>query len=79
MVILRIVTFFFNSSQFGYYDANETVIEMHDQPIYKDDKIGLKSLDKKGKLHIVTVPGVNHFSWHMNVSIVDDYLLPYLD
>ncbi|KAI8427496.1 hypothetical protein MSG28_002028 [Choristoneura fumiferana] len=67
------------SSQFGYYDANETVIEMHDQPIYKDDKIGLKSLDKKGKLHVVTVPGVNHFSWHMNVSIVDDYLLPYLD
>ncbi|XP_063529093.1 lysosomal thioesterase PPT2 homolog isoform X1 [Cydia strobilella] len=67
------------SSQFGYYDANETVIEMRDQPIYKEDKIGLQELDKNGKLHIVTVPGINHFNWHMNVSIVDDYLLPYLD
>ncbi|XP_063358686.1 lysosomal thioesterase PPT2 homolog isoform X1 [Cydia amplana] len=67
------------SSQFGYYDANETVIKMQDQPIYKEDKIGLKELDKNGKLHVVTVPGINHFNWHMNVSIVDDYLLPYLD
>ncbi|XP_061706863.1 lysosomal thioesterase PPT2 homolog isoform X2 [Cydia pomonella] len=67
------------SSQFGYYDANDTIIEMRDQPIYKDDKIGLKELDNNGKLHVVTVPGINHFNWHMNVSIVDDYLLPYLD
>lgn len=67
------------SSQFGYYDGNETVIEMHEQDIYKEDRIGLKTLEKTGRLHLVTVPGVNHFNWHMNVSIVDDCLLPYLD
>ncbi|XP_075991948.1 palmitoyl-protein thioesterase 2 [Anticarsia gemmatalis] len=67
------------SSQFGYYNGNETVIEMREQDIYKEDRIGLRTLDKSGRLHIVTVPGVNHFSWHMNVSIVDDCLLPYLD
>ncbi|XP_041970506.1 lysosomal thioesterase PPT2 homolog [Aricia agestis] len=68
------------SSQFGYYDKNnETVIEMRDQDIYTEDRIGLKSLDQSGRLHLVTVPGVNHFNWHMNVSIVDNYLLPYLD
>lgn len=67
------------SSQFGYYDSNETVIEMREQDIYKEDKIGLRTLDESGRLHIVTVPGVNHFNWHMNVSIVDDCLLPYLD
>nr|ATJ44575.1 acetyltransferase 12 [Helicoverpa assulta] len=67
------------SSQFGYYDANETIIEMKSQDIYMEDKIGLRTLDESGRLHVVTVPGVNHFSWHMNISIVDDYLLPYLD
>ncbi|XP_038217465.1 lysosomal thioesterase PPT2 homolog [Zerene cesonia] len=67
------------SSQFGYYNANETVIEMRGQDIYTSDRIGLRALDRSGRLHVVTVPGVNHFNWHMNVSIVDDYLLPYLD
>ncbi|CAH1645147.1 unnamed protein product [Spodoptera littoralis] len=67
------------SSQFGYYDANETIIEMKAQDIYVEDKIGLRTLDETGRLHVVTVPGVNHFNWHMNMSIVDDFLLPYLD
>ncbi|KAL0848900.1 hypothetical protein ABMA28_013302 [Loxostege sticticalis] len=67
------------SSQFGYYNTNETVIEMKEQDIYREDRIGLRALDESGRLHVVTVPGVNHFSWHMNVSIVDDYLLPFLD
>ncbi|XP_069357098.1 lysosomal thioesterase PPT2 homolog isoform X2 [Maniola hyperantus] len=67
------------SSQFGYYDVNETVVGMRDQEIYQSDRIGLRALDESNRLHIVTVPGVNHFNWHMNVSIVDDYLLPYLD
>ncbi|KAG6460037.1 hypothetical protein O3G_MSEX011740 [Manduca sexta] len=67
------------SSQFGYYSGNETVMELYDQPTYKDDLIGLRTLDKTKRLHLVTVPGINHFNWHMNVSVVDNYLLPYLD
>ncbi|CAB3231434.1 unnamed protein product [Arctia plantaginis] len=67
------------SSQFGYYNSNETVIEMHEQDIYKEDKIGLKTLDETGRLHIVTIPGVNHFNWHINVSVMDEYLIPHLD
>ncbi|KPJ11846.1 Lysosomal thioesterase PPT2-like [Papilio machaon] len=66
-------------NQFGYYDGNETVVEMRNQDIYVEDHIGLKSLDVAGRLHLLTVPGVNHFDWHMNVSIMDDILLPYLD
>ncbi|KOB71792.1 Lysosomal thioesterase [Operophtera brumata] len=65
--------------QFGYYGFNDTVVEMKGQDIYTEDRIGLKTLDESGRLHVLTVPGVRHFSWHMNVSIVDDYLLPYLD
>lgn len=69
----------FNSSQFGFYDANETVINLMEREIYTEDLIGLKTLNKKGKLHIITVPGVNHFMWHKNTSIVDNYILPFLD
>ncbi|XP_076241221.1 palmitoyl-protein thioesterase 2 isoform X2 [Calliopsis andreniformis] len=38
------------SSHFGYFDANETVIDMRDRPIYKDDYIGLKTLDESGTI-----------------------------
>ena len=67
------------SSHFGYYDTNETVVEMRDRPIYKDDMIGLKTLDGSGRLTLITVPNVPHVEWHKNVSIVDEFLLPYLD
>lgn len=67
------------SSQFGYYDANETVVPMNERPIYTKDLIGLKTLNEKKKLVITTVPGVNHFMWHLNESIVDNYILPHLD
>ncbi|XP_003704313.1 palmitoyl-protein thioesterase 2 [Megachile rotundata] len=67
------------SSHFAYYDSNETVIDMRDRDIYKDDLIGLKTLDSSGRLTLITVPNVPHYEWHKNISIVDDYLLPYLD
>ncbi|XP_077285117.1 palmitoyl-protein thioesterase 2 [Arctopsyche grandis] len=67
------------SSHFGYFDLNETVIDFESQDIYKKDLLGLKTLDKSGRLHVITVPGVDHFMWHLNVSIVDDYLLKFLD
>jgi palmitoyl-protein thioesterase len=67
------------SSQFGYYGVNNTVVNLIDRDIYKDDLIGLKTLDDAGKLKMITVPGVDHFMWHLNVSIVDNFILPYLD
>lgn len=67
------------SSHFGYYDNNNTVIDMRERSIYKDDVIGLKTLDKQGRLKIITVPGIPHTEWHNNISIIDQFLLPYLD
>ena len=67
------------SSQFGYYDKNETIIEMRNRPVYQNDLIGLKTLDKKKKLVIHSVPGVKHYMWHTNASLVDQYILPYLN
>ncbi|KAF3425518.1 hypothetical protein E2986_05652 [Frieseomelitta varia] len=67
------------SSHFGYYDANETVIDMRDRSIYKDDLIGLRTLNESERLVLITVSNVTHNEWHKNVSIIDDFLLPYLD
>ncbi|XP_043467320.1 lysosomal thioesterase PPT2 homolog [Leptopilina heterotoma] len=67
------------SAHFGYYDGNETVVELRDRETYRDDLIGLKTLDKKKKLIILSVPGISHYDWHTNVSIVDHFLLPYLN
>lgn len=67
------------SSQFGYFNSNESVIDYTKRDIYTKDLIGLKTLDKAKKLAVVTVPGINHFMWHLNISIVDNYLLQYLD
>ena len=67
------------SSQFGYFDDNETVIDLQERPTYRNDLIGLKTLDKSKKLIMHTVPGVSHFQWHINTSIVDQFILPYLD
>ncbi|KAJ8920980.1 hypothetical protein NQ315_015775 [Exocentrus adspersus] len=67
------------SSQFGFYNENGTVVNFIDRDIYKEDRIGLRTLDEKGKLVMVTVPGINHFMWHTDVNICDNYILPYLD
>lgn len=67
------------SSQFGYYNQNLTVLEMRDRSVYQDDTIGLRSLDKQGKLVLHTVPGMKHFMWHTNQTVVDNYILPHLD
>lgn len=52
---------------------------MKDLDIYQKDLIGLKTLDLKGKLDLITVPGIDHFTWHKNLSVIDKYVLPYLD
>lgn len=50
-----------------------------ERDIYTEDLIGLKTLHENGKLHLITVPGINHFMWHQNDTIVDNFILPYLD
>ncbi|KAK0162940.1 hypothetical protein PV327_006666 [Microctonus hyperodae] len=66
------------SSQFGYF-VNDSVVEMRDREIYKTDAIGLKTLDKTKKLAIYTVPGIPHKEWHINITILEKYILPHLN
>ena len=44
-------------------DDNETVVKLRERPIYKEDWIGLKTLDSKGALEFKTAEGQ-----HMNIT-----------
>ncbi|KAJ9598488.1 hypothetical protein L9F63_010841, partial [Diploptera punctata] len=59
------------SSHFAYYDKNETVVEMRQRTIYTEDTFGLKTLDKKKRLIFIEQNGVNHTSWHSNLTVID--------
>lgn len=67
------------SAHFGFFDSNYTVVPMKERSIYQQDTIGLKSLDEKGKLKIVTVPGIKHVFWHLNRTLINDVVVPLLD
>ncbi|ESO95203.1 hypothetical protein LOTGIDRAFT_205430 [Lottia gigantea] len=66
------------SSQFGFYNKNGTVVEMRKEPWYTDDCFGLKSLDSRKAIHTHTVPGVEHVHWYNTKPVYEKYILPYL-
>uniref|UniRef100_A0A8B9H9R6 palmitoyl-CoA hydrolase n=1 Tax=Astyanax mexicanus TaxID=7994 RepID=A0A8B9H9R6_ASTMX len=57
------------SSQFGFYDDNETVVEMKNQDVFLRDSFGLKTLYSRGDLVMCSVPGVEHVYWHSNETV----------
>lgn len=67
------------SSQFGHFTKNESVVELQDTEGYKQDSLGLRTLDMQGKLKLISVPGVDHFQWHENLNVIDTHVIPYLD
>jgi len=67
------------SAHFGFFDSNQTVVSLKKRGIYLEDAIGLRTLDEQGKLTLVTVPNVKHIDWHLNRTLIDQVLLPYLD
>lgn len=76
MCIFNITLF---SSHFGYYDDDENVLELKDQISFQNDVLGLKTLNDSNRLEIISVDGVTHFDWHCNDSVIDNYIIPYLD
>lgn len=65
------------SSHFGYFDEQEDVIPVYERPVF--DAIGLKALNDSGRLAFVTLPGVHHYGWHLNIKVIQDAIIPYLD
>ncbi|XP_014668730.1 PREDICTED: lysosomal thioesterase PPT2-A-like [Priapulus caudatus] len=66
------------SSQFGMFDKNETVVEMRRQKVYAHDVFGLRTLDKRKAITTYTVPGVEHVLWHKNQTVFDNCIKKWL-
>ncbi|XP_055595940.1 lysosomal thioesterase PPT2 homolog [Uranotaenia lowii] len=67
------------SSHFGYFNGSYDVIPFRQREIYLEDRIGLRTLDESGRLKLVTLAGVRHFDWHMNIDVINKVIIPYLD
>lgn len=67
------------SSHFAYYDSDEHIVPLHERDVYRKDTIGLKALDVDKKLIILSFPNVHHFEWHMDVKVIREAIIPYLD
>ncbi|KAJ7985384.1 hypothetical protein DPEC_G00351500 [Dallia pectoralis] len=57
------------SSQFGFYDSNETIVEMKKQNWFVADTFGLKTLHARGDLAQCLLSGVKHSGWHRNETV----------
>lgn len=67
------------SSHFGYYNDNEEVVDMRQREVYQEDLFGLKTMDLDGKLIVIEQCGVSHLHWHTNNTVLEKFILPYLD
>lgn len=67
------------SSHFGYYDKQLNVQPYQNQSFYINDSFGLKTLDREGRIHVYEVAGVEHVHWHINKTVFDLYIEPWLN
>nr|CAD7568058.1 unnamed protein product [Timema californicum] len=67
------------SSHFGYFNETEQVVDFRQRKAYLDDSFGLQTLDKQGRLKVFEITGVAHLDWHKNVTVIDKYIVPYLN
>ncbi|KAG9159321.1 hypothetical protein Leryth_024489 [Lithospermum erythrorhizon] len=65
------------TSWFGYYPEGSwsPILSAQETTLYKEDWIGLKTLDEAGKVKFLKVPGT-----HLEISLkeMESYILPYL-
>ena len=66
------------SSQFGFYDSSLAVRPMQEQEWYKNDAFGLRTLDESGAVVTFTFPGLKHNDWHLNNTVFEKCILPWL-
>ncbi|KAG7321687.1 hypothetical protein KOW79_014545 [Hemibagrus wyckioides] len=66
------------SSHFGFYNSNETVVEMKEQDWYLKDVFGLKTLDARGALVQCVFSDVKHILWHSNITVYENCIEKWL-
>uniref|UniRef100_A0A8C6SD82 palmitoyl-CoA hydrolase n=1 Tax=Neogobius melanostomus TaxID=47308 RepID=A0A8C6SD82_9GOBI len=66
------------SSLFGFFSSNETVVEMRNQQFYMNDAFGLKTLDLRGDVSVCKQPGVHHTNFSRSVSVFNNCIRDWL-
>jgi palmitoyl-protein thioesterase len=56
------------SSHFGYWDKDRSVVSLENQTLYQNDWLGLKTLNEDGRLIKATLPG-NHVCCRVTISV----------
>ncbi|KAL3319804.1 Palmitoyl-protein thioesterase 1 [Cichlidogyrus casuarinus] len=66
------------SEHFGYfhYDDLSKIYNVSDSPLYKEDQLGLKSLDESGRLHLLSVDG-DHLQF--NLTWFKSNIIPFFE
>jgi palmitoyl-protein thioesterase len=64
-----------DSEWFGQYDNHKNVIQLQDSDQYKEDWLGLRTLNETGRLHMHAVEG-DHM--HMDMKDITDIVMPFL-
>nr|ABM55661.1 putative palmitoyl-protein thioesterase [Maconellicoccus hirsutus] len=68
------------TSQFAFYYNNSAEIQpLKEQRYYTEDLFGLRTLDERGDLKLVTAPGLKHREWTKNETFIESELIPLLD
>ncbi|XP_067660195.1 lysosomal thioesterase PPT2-like [Haliotis asinina] len=66
------------SGHFGMFNSSEAVLPMEDQTWYKEDSFGLRTLNDRKAIKMLTFSGVCHTNWHKNMSIYENGIKPFL-
>lgn len=68
------------SSVFGYFrvGSRTDVVPMMNQPFWAHDTLGLRALDKSGRLVVQVVPNARHRDWIWNEMLLRKYVFPHL-
>ncbi|XP_046370332.1 lysosomal thioesterase PPT2-like [Haliotis rufescens] len=66
------------SGHFGMYNSTETVLPMEEQRWYKEDSFGLRTLNNRKAIKMLTFAGVTHTNWHKNMTIYQQGIKPFL-
>jgi palmitoyl-protein thioesterase len=66
------------SSHFGFYGENGSVVEFQHQPVFTEDTFGLRTLYEAGNVTICTCPGVQHVEWPRSLEVFEKCIKPWL-
>ena len=66
------------SSQYAFFDQSFKIVPMEDQPVYKGNLFGLKTLKERGSLYNCVRNGVEHHYWIRNYTVYEECIKPYI-